>query len=61
MFVGRAKAARPALVGGRPGLAWLQGGEVRVAFAFVVEGGRVTGIDLIADPERIRELDVTLV
>ncbi len=31
IFVGRAKAARPALVGGRPGLAWLQGGQVRVA------------------------------
>jgi RNA polymerase sigma factor (sigma-70 family) len=61
IFVGRAKAARPALVDGRPGLAWLQGGQVRVAFAFVVEGERVTSIDLIADPDRIRELDVVLV
>ena len=58
MFSGRARAARPALVDGVPGLAWKQRGETRMAFGFTISNGRVTRIELIADPERLRELGV---
>ena len=59
-FVGRARAAKPAIVGGAPGLAWARGAEPTVAFAFTTANGRVVGIELIADEERLRALDVTL-
>jgi RNA polymerase sigma-70 factor (ECF subfamily) len=55
---GRARAARPALVGGAVGLVWAPGGEPRVAFGFTIAEGRVVAIDLVADPEGIRRLEV---
>ena len=54
---GRARAARPALVGGAIGLVWAPGGTPRVAFAFTIANDKVTAIDLIADPESLRRLD----
>jgi RNA polymerase sigma-70 factor, ECF subfamily len=57
-FVGRAKAARLALLDGEPGLIWTHRGEVRMAFAFTVLDGRVAGIELIADPTRIAAMGV---
>jgi len=39
------------------GRAWVRG-EVRMAFAFTVLGGRVAGIELIADPARIAAMGV---
>jgi RNA polymerase sigma factor (sigma-70 family) len=57
-FVGRAKAARLALLDGEPGLIWTHHGEVRMAFAFTVLDGRVAGIELIADPARIAAMGV---
>ena len=57
-FVGRAKAARLALLDGEPGLIWTHRGEVRVAFAFTVLDGRIAGIELIADPARIAAMGV---
>jgi RNA polymerase sigma factor (sigma-70 family) len=59
-FAGRARAARPALVDGDPGLVWLQGGQPRVVFAFTVVDGRVLAIDLLSDPDELRHLDVVL-
>jgi len=57
-FVGRAKAARLALLDGEPGLIWTHRGEVRMAFAFTVVDGHVAGIELIADPARIAAMGV---
>jgi RNA polymerase sigma-70 factor (ECF subfamily) len=59
-FAGRATAAQPALVDGVPGLVWAPGGKVVAVFAFTVSGGKVVGIDLTADPERIEKLDVEI-
>jgi RNA polymerase sigma factor (sigma-70 family) len=59
-FSGRAQLARPALVSGAPGAAWATGGRPRIVFDFTVTDGRITGIEILADPERIRQLDVTL-
>jgi RNA polymerase sigma factor (sigma-70 family) len=48
-FSGRARAAQPALIEGKPGAVWMDAGEVRVAFCFTIAGGRIAAIDLVAD------------
>jgi RNA polymerase sigma factor (sigma-70 family) len=60
-FAGRARAARPALVDGAPAAVWAPGGRPRVVLGFTVAGGRIVGIDVLADPERLRQLDVAVV
>jgi RNA polymerase sigma-70 factor (ECF subfamily) len=59
-FSGRARVAKLAMVDGAPGAVWLQGGRPRVVFAFTITDGRVVGIDLLADPERLSALELTL-
>ena len=59
-FSGRARAARPALVNGAVGLVWAQGGRPRVVFGFTITSGKIVEIELIADPERLRQLDLAL-
>jgi RNA polymerase sigma factor (sigma-70 family) len=59
-FSGRARAAKLALVDGSAGLVWSQGGKPRVVIAFTVDGGKVTAIDLLADPEHLGNLDLEL-
>jgi RNA polymerase sigma-70 factor (ECF subfamily) len=60
VFKGRARAAQPALLAEAVGAAVTLGGELRVAFAFAIENGKVTAIDIIGDPERLAALDVRL-
>lgn len=57
-FSGRARAARPALVDGAVGLVWATGGQPRVVFEIATAGGRITAIDLVADPEGVQQLDL---
>jgi len=59
-FSGRARAARPALVNGAAGAVWIQRGQPRVVFGFTISGDKIVAIDLLADPERIRQLDLVL-
>jgi RNA polymerase sigma factor (sigma-70 family) len=59
-FSGRARAARPALVNGAAGLVWAPGGRPRVVFGFTITGGKIVEIDLIADPDRLRRLDLAI-
>jgi len=59
-FSGRAQAARLALVDGAMGAAWAPGGQPRAVFAFTVTGGKIVGIEILADPETLRALDVKL-
>jgi RNA polymerase sigma factor (sigma-70 family) len=59
-FSGRAQAAQPALVNGVAGLVWAQGGQPRVVFDFKIEDGKIAGIDMIADPEQLRRLDLAI-
>jgi RNA polymerase sigma factor (sigma-70 family) len=54
-FSGRARAAQPVLLDGEPGAVWMQAGEVRVAFRFRIADGRITAIDLIADPAALAQ------
>ncbi|HEY3479687.1 MAG TPA: sigma-70 family RNA polymerase sigma factor [Streptomyces sp.] len=59
-FAGRAKAARPALIDGMAGLVWAPGGKPRVVFDFTIEDGRITAIDMLADPERLEGMDLEI-
>ena len=59
-FSGRARAAQLALIDGEAGLVWAPGGTPRVVFAFTVADGRITGIELIADPQDLAGMELTL-
>jgi RNA polymerase sigma-70 factor (ECF subfamily) len=59
-FLGRAQAAQPALVDGAVGVAWAPGGQPRAVYHLVISAGRIVAIEVIADPARVRELDVVL-
>jgi RNA polymerase sigma factor (sigma-70 family) len=59
-FAGRARGARPALVDGLVGLAWAPRGRPAVVFDFEIEDGRITAIELIADPARLDDLELEL-
>ena len=59
-FSGRARFARPALVDGAAGAVWAPGGQPRVVFGFTIAGGRIVEIELLADPERLRQLDLEI-
>ncbi|MGX1914141.1 RNA polymerase subunit sigma-70 [Streptomyces phaeochromogenes] len=60
VFARIARDAEPALINGSPGVVARQAGEILGAVAFEVEGRRITVIDVITDPERLRGLDVAL-
>jgi RNA polymerase sigma-70 factor (ECF subfamily) len=57
-FSGRARAAQPARIDGEPGLVWIHGGEVRVAFRFTIQGDRISAIELVADPAVLSETTI---
>jgi hypothetical protein len=59
-FSGRARVARPALVNGIPGAVWAPGGLPRVVFEFTITHGQIVQIDVLADPERLRQLDLAI-
>jgi RNA polymerase sigma-70 factor (ECF subfamily) len=52
---------RPALVNGAAGAVVTPEGEPFSVMAFTVRGGRIAAIDVLADPERLRELDLTVI
>jgi hypothetical protein len=59
-FAGRARVARPALVDGAVGAVWVQGGQPRVVFGFTITQGKILEINLVAEPDRLRQLDLTI-
>jgi hypothetical protein len=59
-FSGRARFAQPVLVNGAVGAMWAPGGRPRVIFSFGITGGKITEIGLVADPERLRQLDLVV-
>jgi RNA polymerase sigma factor (sigma-70 family) len=60
VFAGRARVAQPALVNGAVGAVWAPGGRPRIVFEFTIAGGKIIEIALVADPERLRRLDVAI-
>lgn len=59
-FKGRARGAQPALLNGKLGLVWAPGGQTRVAFVLTIAGTRIAAIDLIANQEDIRRLEIEI-
>ncbi|MFD2468581.1 sigma-70 family RNA polymerase sigma factor [Amycolatopsis silviterrae] len=55
-----ARSTQVALVNGVPGLVLAPRGRLAVALTFVFDGDRITGIDVISAPERLRALDISL-
>ncbi len=60
-FVGRARAAKAAVVDGGEGAAWQYHGETKVVFGFTVVDGLITEIELLADPQVLGPERVQLV
>jgi RNA polymerase sigma-70 factor, ECF subfamily len=59
-FKGRARGARPALVGGAAGAAYAPGGIPQAAFAFTFSGDRIVAIEIVMDAARLRALAVAV-
>ena len=59
-FSGRARFAQPVLVNGAVGAVWAPGGRPRVVFGFTIRHGRIVEIDILADPERLRQIDLAV-
>jgi RNA polymerase sigma-70 factor (ECF subfamily) len=56
----RARASELALVDGAPGLLMVREGRLAVVLAFRVDDDRITGIDVIADPDRLAALKLAV-
>ncbi|MGZ4724656.1 MAG: sigma-70 family RNA polymerase sigma factor [Ilumatobacteraceae bacterium] len=59
-FSGRAQFAQPALVDGAMAAVWAPGGKLRVVFNMTIGDGKISAIELIADPDHLGELDVAM-
>jgi RNA polymerase sigma factor (sigma-70 family) len=59
-FARLARFARPALVNGAAGFVVASPGRPLAVAGFTVAHGRIAEIDLLADPARLRELDLTV-
>jgi len=57
-FKRRALGAQLALINGSVGTTWIAGGKPRVAFLFSIENGKIQGIDVVMDPEDLKEMEV---
>jgi RNA polymerase sigma factor (sigma-70 family) len=59
-LVGRARAARPALVDGAVGVVVAPRGRLLMVLDFKIRGGKIVEIDAVAEPERLNQLDLAL-
>ena len=59
-FVPLVASARPALVNGAAGVVVARRGRPLAVAGFTVAHGQIVEIDLLADPARLRELDLTI-
>jgi RNA polymerase sigma factor (sigma-70 family) len=58
-FAQRAPYGRPALVNGAAGVVVAAGARLIAVMGFTVTDGKITEIDILADPERLRHVDLT--
>jgi RNA polymerase sigma-70 factor (ECF subfamily) len=56
-----AREVRPAVVNGAAGAVIFVAGEPTAVMGFVVRGGRIAAIDVLADPARVARVDVSAV
>ena len=57
-FARRARHAEPALVNGAVGIVFAPHGRLVTVLDFTVRHGRIAGIEIVADPDRLRRLEV---
>jgi RNA polymerase sigma-70 factor, ECF subfamily len=57
-FAPLGRYARPVLVNGAPGMLVVRDGEALALLAMTVQNGKITEMDVLADPVRLRELDL---
>lgn len=58
--VGRARAARPALVNGVVGVVVAPRGRLLMVLGFTIRGGTIVAIDAVSDPAHLRQLDLSV-
>jgi hypothetical protein len=59
-FARLARLAQPALVNGAAGVVVAPGGQPSAVVGFTVRRGKIVEIDVLADPERLRQLDLAV-
>ncbi len=59
-FSGRAQSTQPALVNGAAGAVAASGGQLFAVLGFTVRRGKIIEIDVVADPARLRQLDLAV-
>jgi RNA polymerase sigma factor (sigma-70 family) len=59
-FSRRTRFAQPALVNGAAGVVVAPRGRLFAVMGFTVRGARIVAIDILADPERLRQLDLAV-
>ena len=59
-FSQAAHSMQPALVDGSLGLVWAPSGRLSRVLRFVFAGGKIAGIDIIADPAHLSNLDLKI-
>jgi RNA polymerase sigma-70 factor (ECF subfamily) len=57
---GGARAARPALVNGAVGVVVAPRGRLLMVLDFTIEDDKIVAVDVVADPERLRQLDLAV-
>jgi RNA polymerase sigma factor (sigma-70 family) len=57
-FLGRAQAARPALIQGAPGAIVAPNGQLLLVVNFEIRQGKIVAIEVIADPTHLHQLDL---
>src|SRR6266446_4944037 len=57
---GGARAAQPALVNGSVGVVVAPKGRLLMVVRFTITGGKIVEMEAIADPERVRQLDLAV-
>jgi RNA polymerase sigma-70 factor (ECF subfamily) len=60
VFCGRARDAQPALINGAVGLVWVVNGRTRVAWDLTIVDDKVVRIAMLASPDTLGDLDLTL-
>lgn len=58
IFNGRALGATTVTIDGTPGIAWIVAGQPKVAWDMTIIEGRISHIDMLADPDHLAELEV---
>jgi RNA polymerase sigma-70 factor (ECF subfamily) len=59
-FSERARFAQPALVNGSVGVVVAPRGRLFVVLGLTIRGGKIVEVDVVADPERLRRLDLAV-